>query len=223
MRKLIAAAGLAGALLTGVYAFRMIFLVFGGEPSPYAREHLHTEHGEGPFSMTATVAVLGVLTVVGGVVQIAGIWHPFADFLDPVAVAGREHLALVEPTVTEDWVTSALAVALGLAGIGLAWRLYGPARREVAVPAAVRRTVEHKFYFDELYDALFYRPAAATARIWTRWVEGPVIGGSLTGVAEGTRELGRGVGQAQTGFLRTYALAIAAGVAVLALVFVSVR
>ena len=39
----------------------------------------------------------------------------------------------------------------------------------------------------------------------------------------GQRELGEGVARAQTGLLRTYALAIAAGVAVLALVFVSVR
>jgi NADH-quinone oxidoreductase subunit L len=210
-------AGLLGALLTGIYTFRMIFLVFGGEPSPFVREHLHAEHGEGPFSMTSTVAVLAVLAVVGGWIQIAGIWHPLADFLEESAEP------LVEPSGLQDLLTSILAVALGVAGAWIAWLFYGTRRRLVPSRPVLQRALEHKLYFDEAYDALFYRPAAATARVWTRWIEGPLIGGSLTGIAGGTRQLGTRVGQAQTGLLRTYALAIAGGLAVLALVFVSVR
>jgi NADH-quinone oxidoreductase subunit L len=210
-------AGLLGALLTGIYTFRMIFIVFGGEPSPFVREHLHRANGEGPFSMTSTVAVLAVLTVIGGWIQIAGVWHPLADFLHDAAEP------LVEPSVLQDVVTSALAVALGLAGIGIAWLFYGPRPRPIPRPAALQRALEHKFYFDEAYDLVFYRPAAATARAWTRWIEGPLIGGSVTAIADGTRELGARVGSAQTGLLRTYALAIAGGLAILGLVFVSVR
>jgi NADH-quinone oxidoreductase subunit L len=210
-------AGLLGALLTGIYTFRMIFIVFGGEPSPFVREHLHTEHGEGPFSMTSTVAVLAVLAVIGGWIQIAGIWHPLADFLHESAEP------LLEPSGLQDLLTSVLAVALGLLGIWVAYRLYGPRRRTVPERPALQRALEHKLYFDEAYDVLFYRPAAATARAWTRWIEGPLIGGSVTGIAGGTREIGARVGQAQTGLLRTYALAIAGGLAILALVFVSVR
>ena len=210
-------AGLLGALLTGIYTFRMLFLVFGGEPSPFVREHLHTEHGEGPFSMTSTVAVLAVLAVIGGWIQIAGIWHPLADFLKESAEP------LVEPSVRQDLLTSVLAVALGVAGAAIAWLMYGTRKRLVLRRPGLQRALEHKLYFDEAYDTLFYRPAVATARVWTRWIEGPLIGGSLTGIAGGTRELGARVGQAQTGLLRTYALAIAGGLAVLALVFVSVR
>ena len=217
------AAGLFGALLTGIYTFRMLFIVFTGEPSGFVREHLHTEHGEGPRWMTAPVAVLAALAVVGGAVQIAGIWHPLADFLDSIVAVDRESLALVEPTVTQDWVTSILAVGAGLLGIGVAWLIYGA--RRVAAPrmVALRNPLERKLYFDELYQTVFYYPAVGIARGWTRFVEGPLIGGSISGVAGATRGLGRGVGQAQTGFLRTYALAIAAGLAVLAMVFVSVR
>jgi hypothetical protein len=54
-------------------------------------------------------------------------------------------------------------------------------------------------------------------------VEEPVVAGSMRGVAEGTRGVGVGLGRLQTGYLRVYALAIAAGVAILLLVFVSVR
>ena len=48
-------AGLLGALLTGIYAFRLFFIVFLGEPSPLVREHTHDDahgHGEGPWTMT---------------------------------------------------------------------------------------------------------------------------------------------------------------------------
>jgi NADH-quinone oxidoreductase subunit L len=211
-------AGLAGALLTGIYTFRMIFIAFGGEPSAFVREHLHLPDGkEGPFSMTSTVAVLALLAVVGGSIQIAGVWHPLADFLHESVEP------LVEPSVTQDWVTSAIAVGVGLAGITVAWLIYGVRRWPVPRQAALQHALEHKFYFDEAYNLLFYRPAALIAQILTRWIEGPLIRGTMTGVAEGSRGLGAGLGRVQTGFLRVYALAIAGGVAVLALVFISAR
>jgi NADH-quinone oxidoreductase subunit L len=210
--------GVLGAFLTGLYTFRMLFLVFWGEPTPYVREHHHAHHGkEGPFSMTSTVAVLAVLAVVGGAIQIAGIWHPLADFLHESAEP------LVEPSVTQDWVTSLIAVAAGIAGIWLAWWIY--AARRAAVPRVpwARHALEHKLYADEAYDAAFYAPSAAIARGFTRFVEGPLIAGSIAGLARGFREAGVGTGRVQSGYLRSYALAILGGVAVLALVFISVR
>ena len=108
-------------------------------------------------------------------------------------------------------------------GIWLAWLLWGVRRRPVPHQAEVERTLQHKLYFDEAYDLVFYRPAAAIGRVWNRWVEGPVISGSLNVLARGTREAGAGVGGIQTGLLRLYVLAVAAGVAILALVFISAR
>ncbi len=221
--QLLFAAGLAGALLTGIYTFRLVFIVFRGEPSPLVEEHAHGHgHGEGPWTMTVPVAVLTLLAVVGGWVQIAGVWHPFGEWLDPVAF-GREHLALVEPTVTQDYVTSALAVALGLAGVAVAWLLYGARSRPVPRYAALQDTLEHKFWFDELYDAIFFRPAVLVTGLFRRGVEEPLIGGSIGGVALGARSAGGAVGESQTGYLRSYALTIALAVAVLVVVFISVR
>ena len=217
--QLLFVAGLVGTFLTGLYTFRMVFIVFGGDPSPYAREHFHRPEsgGEGPFSMTSTVAVLAVLAVVGGWIQVAGFWHPLSDFLDPVAEP------LVEPTDTQDLVTSLAAVALGLAGMFVAWQIYGARRVHLPETRFVRDLLEHKFYFDEAYDLLLYRPAAAVAYVLIRVVENPLIGGSIAGVSLGSRRVGREVGDAQSGFVRLYALALAGSVAVLALVFVVVR
>jgi NADH-quinone oxidoreductase subunit L len=216
--QLLLAAGLVGVFLTGLYTFRMFFMVFEGDVSSYAREHAHKpEHGEGPFSMVSTVWVLTALAAVGGLIQIPGLWHLVSDWLDPVAEP------LVEPSLTQEYVTSAVSVALGLAGIGLAWWIYGA--RRLTLPAApfLRRLLEHKFYFDEAYDWVFYRPAVFTARAWSRFVERPLIAGSIDVVAGGTRRAGGGVTQTQTGLVRSYALAVAGGVAVLVLVFLSVR
>jgi NADH-quinone oxidoreductase subunit L len=217
------AAGLVGALLTGLYTFRLFFVVFLGEPSPLVKEHSEGHgHGEGPWTMTWPVAVLTVLAAIGGWIQIAGIWHPFGEWLDPIAV-GREHLALVEPSVTQDYVTSVLAVGLGLVGIFAAWTLYGARSRPVPRWAGVQETLEHKLWFDELYDAIFYKPAVLLTRAFRRGVEEPLIGGTISGVTVGAREAAGAVGEAQTGYLRSYALAIAAGVAILVVVFVSVQ
>jgi NADH-quinone oxidoreductase subunit L len=210
--------GLVGAFLTGLYTFRMIFIVFFGDRSPYAREHLHdTSHGEGPFSMTSTVAVLAFLSVVGGWIQMAGIWHPLSDWLEPVA------RPLVEPSVLQDWITSLIAVSLGLAGIYLAWLIY--VKGTVAVPrmAWAQRVLEHKFYVDEAYDLVFYRPAVSIARTLHRGVERPLVSGSITATATAVREVGRTTTVIQSGYLRAYALALMSGLALLAVLFVAFR
>jgi NADH-quinone oxidoreductase subunit L len=219
-------AGLAGTFLTGLYTFRMLFVVFAGEPSAFVREHLirprrhgHAHHGEGPFSMTSTVAILAVLSVIGGWIQFAPLWIPVTHWLDVVAPTLRH----AEATSWQEGVSSALAFALGLGGIAAAWLVY--LRRRVAVPrlAFAQRLLEHKFYFDEAYDLVFYSPAVRIARLFVDGVERLVVGGSITGLGRGIGDAARGVARAQTGLLRTYALAIAGGVAVLLVVFISVR
>jgi NADH-quinone oxidoreductase subunit L len=216
--QLLWAVGLIGTFLTGLYAFRMIFIVFGGEPSPFVREHLHRPgHTLPALWMAWPVGALAVLSVVGGWIQFSPFWTPLSDFLDPVAPPG------IEASGAEDAVTSVLAVALGLLGIGVAWWLYSARRAEVPRWAFGQRLLEHKFYFDEAYDYAFYRPAHYAALAAIRYVEGPLIGGSIAALARGTRELSTRVTEAQTGLLRTYVLALGGGAALLALVFLAVK
>jgi NADH-quinone oxidoreductase subunit L len=215
--RLLLVVALGGVFLTGLYTFRMFFLVFEGDVSPYAREHVHTGHGEGPSSMVSTVWVLAVLAAVGGLIQIPGAWELLNDWLEPPVEP------LVHPSVLQDYVTSAVSVSLALAGIGVAWAIYGTRRLRVPRATFLRRLFERKFYFDEAYDWAFYKPAVFIARAWSRFVERPLIAGSIDVVAGGTRRAGGTVSHTQTGLVRSYALALAFGVAVLILVFVSVR
>jgi NADH-quinone oxidoreductase subunit L len=210
--------GIAGAFLTGVYTFRMLFLVFWGEPSAYAQEHFHKHHGrEAPHEMFWPVAILAVLATIAGWIQFAPFWTPISRVLESAAPP------LVDPSGTQELVSSLFAVGFGLAGIAVAWAIY--AARRVAVPRVpqLQSLLEHKFWFDELYDLAFYRPSAWLARAVGRWFERPLILGSATEVALETQEAGRVVGRVQTGLLRAYALAFAGGIAALILVFIVVR
>jgi NADH-quinone oxidoreductase subunit L len=209
------AAGIAGAFLTGVYAFRLFFIVFTGEPTAFAREHFHRHHGqEGPPSMRWTVGALALLSTVGGFLQFAPVWHPLSTWLGPVAAS------IAEPTNTQEYLSSLLAVVVGLAGIGVAWAIY--VAKRVPVPQTVT-LFERKFYWDELYGVLWYRPADLAARGLYALVERPLIAGSLTAVT-GALGLGsRELSSAQTGLVRNYALALASGLAVLTVVFLAAR
>ncbi len=204
-----------GAFLTGLYTFRMIFLAFGGEPTEELRARYHPHGGkEGPYSMVFVVSVLSVLAAVAGFLQFTPYWDPVDTFLDPVAAP------LTDPTRRMEAVASIVALSLGLAGILVAWLAYSAKKISVPRPS---RVLEHKLYFDELYNAVFYRPAVATSKVLYALVEGPLVGGSLSGIGDGTSQLGRWVRALQTGVVRTYVLGVAAGFAILVLVFVAVR
>jgi NADH-quinone oxidoreductase subunit L len=209
------AIGIVGAFLTGLYTFRLFFIVFLGEPSAFAREHFHSHHGqEGPLSMRWTVGVLALLSVVGGFLQFAPLWHPLSTWLDPVDPP------LVEPTSTQEWLASGLAIVVGLLGIVVAWAIYAAKRQKA--PRALN-VLQKKFYWDEIYDLIWYRTGDLLARGFYAIVERPLIAGSLTAVTSGAGLSSRELGRAQNGLVRSYVLALAGAMAVLAVVFLAAR
>jgi NADH-quinone oxidoreductase subunit L len=206
---------LVGAFLTGLYAFRLYFIVFGGETSAFVKEHLHL-HGnrEGPVSMLWTVAVLAVLSAFAGFLQFSPFWEPVTHWLEPVAEP------LVHASGAQEILTSIAAVLAGTAGIYVAYEFYGA--KAVRPPKALP-LLEHKFYWDELYDLVFYRPAVAVTRALGRFIEQPVIAGSIRELTGGFRFGATELGRVQNGLVRSYALALTGGLAILAVVFLAVR
>jgi NADH-quinone oxidoreductase subunit L len=213
-------AGAIGAFLTALYTFRLLFIVFWGDLSPFAREHLHRKRFEGGLAMAWPVAILAVLSIFGGWLQVPWGWDLVNQWLEPVAESAEEATGA---TFTFSVIAS---LALAVAGIWLAWRWYGrpsevPARTRSRWPRAAR-TLEHKFYFDEAYDLAFYEPASRNATFLTRYVEQPVFLSSLGELGSSVRTASRRLSGLQTGYVREYALALAAGLAVLAIVFILV-
>jgi NADH-quinone oxidoreductase subunit L len=209
---------LVGTFLTGLYTFRLYFIVFGGKAESGLTPHLD-DGREAPRTMLVPVGILAVLAVIGGWVQFAPFWHPLTNWLEPVA----RTLGVAEPKGWQEALSSVLAVGLGLAGIGVAWAMYGTGRVAVPRVPALQRVLEHKFYFDETYDRLFYAPAVAIAGYLRGTAEDEWILPAGDEFAEVTLEGGRLVRRLQTGLLRTYVLALGTGMAVLAIVFLLVR
>ena len=208
--------GVAGAFLTGLYTFRLWYLVFPGEPSPFVREHYHDHHGrEGAWTMLVPVGILALLATFAGWLQWTPRWDPLTRWLAPSAPT----LAAAVPTDTQEYFTSAAVVIAGAVGIAVAWAIYS--ERRIAIPAAPfwRRTLENKFYFDWLYDRIFYAPAVATATFLRREFEEPVVLQTGPDVGDTTLATGSLVRRLQTGLLRTYALFLAAGAAIVVLAF----
>jgi len=212
--------GLVGTFLTGLYTFRLYFIVFPGEPSAFVREHHHRHHGrEGALTMLVPVGILTVLAAIGGWIQFQPFWEPITHWLSSVAATTPDATA----TNWDDLVSSLLAPALGIAGIVLAWLIWSKERIAVPKLPAVQRVLEHKFYFDELYDEIFYKPAVAAANIFRRDFEEPVVLTSGNDIGDGALEVGHAAQRIQTGLLRTYVLAFGVGTAVIAVIFLVVR
>jgi NADH-quinone oxidoreductase subunit L len=210
------ACGIAGAFLTGLYTFRLWYLVFPGEPSPFVREHYHDHHGrEGAWTMLVPVGILAVLATIGGWIQFPPHWDPITRWLVPVAPSLPDAVA----SSTQETVTSIVTVLVGLAGIAVAWGIYS--ERRIAIPAAPfwRRLFEEKFYFDRLYDRIFYAPTAWVATALRREFEEPVVLQTGTDLGDTTLATGSLVRRIQTGLLRTYVLVLAAGAAAVVLAF----
>jgi len=209
-----------GAFLTALYTFRLLFIVFRGELSAFAREHLHVPGFECGLAMAWPVGLLTVLAVVGGFLQVPWGWTLVDDWLHPVAESAEEATGV---TFTFSVVAT---TALALAGIALAWRIWAradplPERLRRRYPWAAR-TLEEKFYFDAAYDRAFYEPSARSAALALQYVEEPVFLRSLGELGRGVRSLSGRLSAVQTGSVRSYALALGAGAAVIALVFLIV-
>jgi NADH-quinone oxidoreductase subunit L len=208
--------GLVGAGFTGIYATRLMRLVFYGEMSEYAREHLHADHGEAPWTMFWPVAVLGAGSLLAGFLAVGfGVTNLFGEFLAQTAPT-------IEPSTGEDFVATAIAWSLGGAGGLMVWRLYADPARVVAMRRRFETMAiiaEAKFGWDELYYNIGYRPAVWTAitldRLFERWV----IGGAIWLARTIVDTLARATALAQSGVVRQYATVLAGGAAVLAVYF----
>ncbi len=235
--------GIITAGLTAFYMFRLVFGIFFGTyrgtgQASHAQgedeEEEPSHHGgrliiqEGPRVrvMTIPLIILAVLSVIGGLVGSFGLfgvsrWHPFNNFLAPV-FSDVNAQKLYEASLSVQWISTGLSVVVGLLGILLAWRLYGRGFSYKENKNPLYQLVLHKYYVDEMLDALIVQPILWFGRTATRLLEGDVLDGGSRGVAWLLRGTSAGLRRLQTGYMRNYALAILLGV-VLIIVYYAVR
>ena len=203
--------GYVGALMTGIYTFRMIFRAFFGEPCEEAREleHGHLFHPESGFNpgtgeledtdvgfpgpehhiaerdlaMKVPMSILALLAVVGGVLQIPGVDSSINRFLGPTFA--DSHLARIDPSTSSAWVGLIIGAVIAVAGISIAYRIWvagpGTAARLPARFGAVHTFLYNKWYFDELIDYTVVRPTQWLGHVAESVLERRVVAGGLTG------------------------------------------
>jgi NADH-quinone oxidoreductase subunit L len=238
-----------GSGLTAFYAFRMVFRTFWGEPVPEARELEggHVAHGEpanpltgeaedtdvgfpGPehhiaeraFPMKAAMGPLALLAIIGGALGIPGLTDTLETFLEPTFEDSRFHDTV--PTEGSELLGLGIGAIIATLGISAAFFVF-VRRRGLSLELrdrfpAVHNFLIHKWYFDELYDAVFVRPLSTAGSFGRRVIETEFVQGFIVGGATGVVRAGTSFARAvQTGYLRAYALLLLLGAAGLLLYF----
>ncbi len=212
---------LIAAAFTSFYSWRLIFLTFFGEPR--GDKHTHEHAHESPWVMTLPLYVLAAGAVLLGMEfypEFVGenndaFWG--TSILNLVPQGGEPILEAAHHVPTLVKVAPFLAM---LGGLFLAWQLYirdpGLADALAARHAALYQFLLNKWYFDELYAAIFVRPAMWIGRTLWRRGDGGTIDGAINGLSMGlVPRLTRVAGRVQSGFLYDYAFVMLVGVALL--------
>jgi NADH-quinone oxidoreductase subunit L len=191
--------GTVTAGLTAFYVFRAMFMTFFGEYRGH--EHPH----ESPPVMTIPLAILAVLSVIGGFL------FKVPDFLSGVFPAGE---------APENTSLMVVSVAFGLAGIALAWLMYmaRPAMADSFVQSVkgLYTLVYNKYFVDEIYGAAVVKPVVNGSRtvLW-KGMDAGLIDGIVNGVGGAARGVGGVLRLMQSGNIRSYATWVLFGSVVL--------
>ena len=228
--KVLYAIGLFTAFLTAFYMFRLLFLTFFGEFRGTAeqRHHLH----ESPASMTLPLIILAILAAGGGALgapMLLGGKHFLSAYLAPLfTYSQRLHPAGFGAEVDHgtELLLICLSVGAALLGIGAAYVQYisraaRPAPDDAPRPAP-ENLVYHKYYVDELYNALIVRPVMGLSRGLYRFVEEGIINPITNGFGRATLGGSQLLRAVQTGSVETYLILMVVGI-VLVLVLNFVR
>jgi NADH-quinone oxidoreductase subunit L len=211
--------GIAAALLTAFYSWRLLFMTFHGKPRAdhHVMEHVH----ESPQIMLVPLYVLAVGAVFAGWLGYDYfVGHDSEHFWREAILVLPPHNSIEAAHHLPGWV-GILPTIVGLIGIGLAYGFYiqNPdlPKQIAARVTGFYRFLLNKWYFDELYDAVFVRTAFWLGFSFWKKGDGAVIDGlGPDALAANTVRLARRAGALQTGYVYHYAFAMLIGVVAMA-------
>ncbi len=212
----------AAAFMTAFYSWRLIFMTFHG--TTRADHHTYEHAHESPLVMLVVLAALGLGSLAAGFAfQHLFIGEGYKEFWGKALFEGQSNHILHALHEVPGWVAWSATVAM-LGGFLLACLYY------VAVPSLPAATARafrpvylfllNKWYFDELYDWLFVRPAFWIGRLLWKGGDGRIIDGlGPDGVASRVLWTTGRVVKLQTGYVYHYAFAMLIGVALIITAF----
>ena len=211
-----------GAGITAFYMTRVMLMTFFGErrwgaSASAATGQTHDTHPhESPAVMTWPMILLAVGSVAsGGFFAIGG---TLQHWLEPVVGAHEaEH-------GTPAWVVTIVVLAVVAAGIAIAYRMYGtrPVPEEVPAGSALTVAARQDLYGDAFNEKVFMRPGQLLTKGLVE-IDDDAIDGAANGLAALVGRVSNGFRQLQTGFVRSYALSMLAGAALVVAAILAVR
>ncbi|MEO8887169.1 MAG: NADH-quinone oxidoreductase subunit L [Mucilaginibacter sp.] len=211
------AIGVFTAMLTSFYMFRMMYLTFWGSFRG-THEQEHHVH-ESPLSMTIPLIVLAILSAVGGMIGVPAVMgghHELGAYLAPVFEQSQKILGEPELGGNIEWTLMATSVVLALFAMGYAYIKYV---KNSHVPVqdneergALANLSYHKFYVDELYDAIIRKPLDKLSVFFYNIVEKLGIDGLVNGIAKTPVEASKGLRLLQTGNVGFYIFMMVVGI-----------
>ncbi|ASU66178.1 NADH-quinone oxidoreductase subunit L [Brucella melitensis] len=209
---------IVAALFTSFYSWRLIFMTFFGKPRASA-EVMHHVH-ESPPVMLVPLLILGIGAILAGVLfKELFFGHEYVEFWKGSLFTSTANQLLEEHHHVPLWVKLSPFVAMVI-GFVVAWIFYIRAPEMPKALAARHRGLYqfllNKWYFDELYDFLFVRPARWLGRLFWKGGDGWLIDGfGPNGVSARVLDVTNRVVKMQSGYLYHYAFAMLIGVAAL--------
>ncbi|MCI5049195.1 MAG: NADH-quinone oxidoreductase subunit L [Rickettsiales bacterium] len=211
--------GIGAAIMTAFYSWRLIFMTFHGRPraSQEVMSHIH----ESPRVMLLPLVVLAIGALGAGAYgyKIGMVAPNDAFWGAAIPVAGGDHPILEEAHHVPKWVMY-LPIVVALLGIFAAYVAY---MKKTNLPAKCAKSFSwvykfmlNKWYFDELYDFLFVKPAQKKGLyLWKFWDTKVIDGLGPNGAAWLSDRVGKMVSNLQTGFVYHYAFAMLLGLVAL--------
>jgi NADH-quinone oxidoreductase subunit L len=212
------AMGVLAALLTAFYMARLMAMTFLGpnRTGDQERQHLH----DAPWVMTGPLVILGVLSAFGGLLNLpplVGGGAALERWIEPVTAPSAAFYRLEMPHGQTELFLVGAAVLIGALGLVAGWRstLSRPTLPAAEAPAdtGFGRVLLHKYYVDEIYNALIVRPLVLISRyvLWKGVDQGVVDGAAVNGTARLSRGLGWLGSRLQTGQVGVYVVLFLVG------------
>ncbi len=207
-------AGSLAALMTAFYSWRLLILTFDGKARADERVIAHVH--ESPKIMIWPLFILALGAVFSGfLLKDWFIGEGMKEFWGSSILILEEHQALEHSHHVPVWVKW-LPLILGLIGIFMAYRLYRHGLEKATNRARfwgpLYQFSFHKWYFDELYDFLFVRPALCMGQIFWKKGDGQIIDRlGPDGISHLAQKIGVKIGKYQTGYLYQYAFTMFIG------------
>ncbi len=206
--------GVAGAIMTAFYMFRLYAMTFLGKfrGTHEQEHHLH----ESPKAITIPLIILAILSVVGGWIGIPEAFmhggHRLEEFLAPVFAQSNALTEKHNLSHATEYMLMGVSVAAALAALVFAWSKFSKYQKVEKEETGLGKVLANKWYVDELYDTIIIKPVLSIAKYFNNIFEKKGIDGFVNGVGKAVNYGSRQIRLLQSGQVGIYVLMMVLGI-----------